>query len=125
MARKETLKVQEGPPVRAGQMYPAVLCHIEKKPRPTRVVVRLRNLHPKHEGRVHEVTLPLPLHTYGVAADFFRAVGQNVEAGDDIVLRDTVGKNLRIKFGPTSDGSVAIVSFEPPAEEKTNAAEHE
>jgi len=125
MARQVTVKVEEYPRVRAGQICPGVVCDIEKKPKPKRLLVKLRNLHPRQDGRVHEVVLPLPLRPGGITAEFFRAVGQNVEIGRTIPLRDAVGKAVRIKFGPSSDGHVEVVSFESPAKENGDAAEHE
>lgn len=125
MARQVTVKVEAYPSVRAGKVYPAVVCDIEKKSKPQRLCVRLRNLHASQDGRVHEVTLPLPLRPGGITADFFRAVGQNVEIGTAIALRDAVSKEARIKFGTSSDRRVDVVSFEPPLKENRNAAEPE
>ena len=125
MARQVTVKVEEYPPVRAGQICPGIVCDIEKKAKPKQLLEKLRNLHPRQDGRVHEVSLPLPVRPGGITADFFRAVGQNVEVGRNIVLRDAVGKTVRIKFGPSADGHVGAVSFQPPAKENRNAAEHE
>ena len=125
MARQVTVKVEEYPPVRAGQICPGIVCDIEKKAKPKQLLVKLRNLHPRQDGRVHEVSLPLPVRPGGITADFMRAAGQNVGIGRTIPLRDTVGKAVRIKFGPSSDGRVEVVSFQPPAKENRNAAEHE
>jgi hypothetical protein len=125
MARQVTVKVEDYPLVTVGQTCPGLVSGIEKKSKPPRLRVQFRNLHPKQDGRMHEVMLPLPLRPGGITADFFRAVGQELDVGRTIPVRSAVGTVVRMKFGSSADGQVEVVSFEPPAKENRNAAEHE
>ena len=125
MARPVTVTVEGELPLRAGATYPGVVCGIEKKSKPQHLQVKLRNLDPKQEGRVHEITLLLPVRPSGKTAAFFRAVGEKVEIGRAIPVRSAVGKVVKMKFGSSPEGSVDVVSFEPPAKEIKNDTEPE
>ncbi|MCA9182863.1 MAG: hypothetical protein KDA51_15485 [Planctomycetales bacterium] len=111
MARKVTVKVEADVPLHAGREYRVVVCHIEKKTKPQRLEVDLRNLHANHEGRMHRAVLPLPLRSYGCTAGFFRAVGEELITGREFAIRDAIGKVLAVTFGESSNAGQEIISF--------------
>ena len=123
MARQVTVKVEGHRAVREGELYPGIVCNIEKKSK--RLQVTLRNLDPDQDGREHELSLRLPVRPSGRTAAFFKAVGQEVEVGKTLALRDAIGKVVRMKFGPSPEGGMGIVSFEPLVKETKNGAEPE
>ena len=51
MARKPTVTPEGYSPIEAGKAYPALVCDIEKKSKPRRFELLLRNLHPAQDGR--------------------------------------------------------------------------
>ncbi|MCH7720076.1 MAG: hypothetical protein IH988_03680 [Planctomycetes bacterium] len=86
--RKVTVKMVAYGPLEMGKLYRLIVFHIEKKSRKKCLQVRLRNLDPNQDGRVHELELPLPVLPDGRTAAFLRACGADLEVGGELVIEE-------------------------------------
>ena len=111
MPRKETVTVEDFPPIRPGRRYEVFVYHIEKKRRPSGLLIRLRHLDPDQDGREEVVELTLPVRPSGHTASFFAACGEQIAVGRKIAIAKAIGKVIYVTFGSTR-GVMTIETFE-------------
>jgi hypothetical protein len=117
MPKSQAITIGSYPEPSEGELYPGLVFHMEKKSKA--LLVRIRNLHPQQEGRVHELEFALPVLPESRAAEFLRAAGIAVAAGARVELRGLLGKTVLMQFGPGRDGKLDVVSFTKPKENKS------
>jgi hypothetical protein len=65
-------------------------------------------------GRVHTLTLPLPIRPDGLTAEFFRAVGIQVQVDTKVAPKDAFGRQVYVKFSlAEGQNEPKVVTFEP------------
>ncbi len=117
--RKVTVKIVPYGVLEIGKPYLAVVFHIEKKGREKALLVRLRHLDSSQDGRVQEVSLPLPVLPNGRTAQFLGACGANLPGGRHVSIDEVLGKRVRMVFRAVEDDN-EIVEFMPIDQETTS-----
>ena len=111
MARKLTLRVEPSRPPKEKRWYSARVREVRKPRGKKQLDVTLECTHPDCDGHRCAVRLPLPVRTHGLAAEFFKACGLNVNVGQSIAPGDAVGRIVRAMYGE-QDGRIVVIAFQ-------------
>lgn len=112
MTRPRTLTVEPYPDPAVDRNLSARVASAEANLKSQELRVRLELLSKEQEGRIQELSLPLPVRPAGRTASFVRACGIDVRVGAEIKPGDLVGKIILVRFGSeTEDLKSEVVSF--------------
>jgi hypothetical protein len=123
--KKPTLTVEAWPDMIVGHLYPAVItdCTVDKAPNRLRVTAENRDCH--HEGRLHSVTLPLPVRPGNPTCRLFVACGLDAnDVGTQITIDHVIGPTIGLRYRGRIDDGTEEFDFEPiPAPPAGNPAD--
>lgn len=73
----------------------------------------LRHTNGDHEGRVHQVSIRLPIRPGGLAVELCRACALEPRANEELDLGDAIGKTIAVRFRDCKAGRPEAISFRP------------
>ena len=111
MPKQLRFEVVGFPPEVADRWYLARVVDLKRDPTTKGVNGTFEHLHRSQEGNVRSTVLPMPVRPRGRTGRFFQACGCSTDVGATIVLRDVVGKVIKIRMGQTADGGLDVVAF--------------
>ena len=98
--RKRYITVEEWPPLRKSELYKGVVKSIASNRKGKKLDVTIENLDPTQLGRIHQLTLPLPIHPGSTTSLFLSACGTDAShIGKRVCLDDVVGATVGMIFG--------------------------
>ena len=115
MPRPWEITVAPQEPYVQGRFYRLRVTDIAKSSKPQGLAVDLQHLDLDQQGRLVRVIL-LPPRPEGLTADYFRACGMDVRAGETLRPRDTRGMEITATFSQGPDDSWEISDFAPAKE---------
>jgi hypothetical protein len=116
MARRATLTVQKDLPLAEDRWHLVEVVSIDVRPRQKETRVTLRHSEGDQEGRVHILTLQLPLRPSNKAGEFFHACGFDVAEGGTIESKDAIGQRIEARFRVPAQGEPQVVAIRRPCQ---------
>ena len=101
-------------PLKENHPYLVRITRICKDPNVKAMCVTLEHIGDDIQaGRIHQISLPLPIRPEGLTANFFRATGIQLEVGYKITPTVVIGKTTYARFSQSKENEEAhILSFE-------------
>lgn len=117
MSPKNTniLTVQDWPDPKKGKLYKCIIKKVDTDKKSQCIHVAVENLNRIQLGRVHEISLPLPIRPseYHKTCSFLFACGIDASThGKKININDVIGSVIGIRFGTKEQDGSQQVDFE-------------
>jgi hypothetical protein len=108
--KNNVLTVEAWPDPKSGKLYKGRIRASDVKGKSKYLHVTIENLDPSQIGRIHDVSLPLPLRPGNRTCSFLTACGIDVSTvGTRVCLDDITGATIGIRFGAVAlDGSQQV-----------------
>lgn len=111
--KNNVLTVEGWPDPKLGKLYKGRVGRIETKGKPKCLHVTIENLDPSQLGRIHDVSLPLPIRPSNKTCLFLTACGIDVSTvGTKVCLDDIAGATIGMRFGSVAQDGPQQVDFE-------------
>lgn len=111
--KNNVLAVEGWPDPKSGKLYKGRVRRIEAKGKPKRLHVTIENLDPSQLGRIHDVSLPLPVRPGNRTCLFLTACGIDVSTvGTKVCLDDIAGVTIGMRFGTVAQNGSQQIGFE-------------
>jgi len=111
--KNNVLTVEDWPDPKKGKLYKGRVGRAEAKGKPKSLHVTIENLDPSQLGRIHDVSLPLPVRPGNRTCSFLAACGIDVSAvGAKVCLHDIAGATVGMRFGAVGQDESRQVDFE-------------
>ncbi len=111
--KNNVLTVEGWPNPKKGKLYKGIIKKADKKAKCADVTIE--NLDPTQLGRIHEISLPLPIRPsrYHRTCSFFIACGIDTTIdGTKISLDDIVDTTIGMRFGAFAEDGSQQIDFE-------------
>ena len=111
--KNNVLTVEGWPDPKLSKLYKGRVGRIETKGKPKCLHVTIENLDPSQLGRIHDVSLPLPLRPGNRTCSFLTACGTDVSTvGTKVCLDDITGATIGMRFGSVAQDGSQQIDFE-------------
>jgi hypothetical protein len=111
--KNNVLTVEGWPDPKSGKLYKGRVKRSEATGKPKCLNVTIENLDPSQLGRIHEVSLPLPVRPGNKTSSFLTACGIDVSTvGTKVCLDDIAGAIIGMRFGMVGKDGAQQVDFE-------------
>ena len=111
--KNNVLTVEGWPDPKLGKLYKGRVGRSEAKGKPKCLHVTIENLDPNQLGRIHYVSLPLPVRPGNQTSSFLTACGIDASTvGTKVCLDDIAGATIGMRFGTVAQDGSQQVDFE-------------
>ena len=111
--KNNTLIVEGWSDPKKGKLYKGRVTKIDVNRKSKCLNVTIENLDPNQLGRIHDVSLPLPVRPGNRTCSFLIACGIDAStAGTKICLDDIAGATIGMRFGSVAQDGSQQVDFE-------------
>ncbi len=111
--KNDVLTVEEWPDPKENKLYKGRVVKTEAKGKPKCLHITIENLDPSQYGRLHDVSLPLPIRPGNRTCLFLEACGVDVSTvGTKIRLDDITDATVGMRFGTIHEEGFEQIDFE-------------
>jgi hypothetical protein len=111
--KNNVLIVEAWPDPKLGKLYKGRIRTSDVKGKPKCLHVTIENLDPSQFGRIHNMSLPLPVRPGSKTSSFLAACGIDVSTvGTKVCLDDITGATIGMRFGFVAQDGSQQINFE-------------
>jgi hypothetical protein len=122
---RNILTVEDWPHLQIGKLYKGVVKKVDADKKAQCLQVSIENLNRIQLGRIHQISLPLPIRPsiYHQTCSFLLACGIDATShGKNININDAIGAVIGIRFGTKEQNGSQQIDFEK-NKDKSNTAD--